>query len=140
MTIYESINVINAKNKSLKEIIAKYVENIVEYNTVFIEIKQFKKQFHFDSRIKQIRNKTAGHFDLNFKVFYETAFNINPEEFIASSLAFIQVISSLYKLMDNINYSSNLHYNRKKIYFAKEIERLNTELNKMTQAIVSKNN
>jgi hypothetical protein len=76
LIIYETINSYNKYSKEIREI-TKYNDLLVsKLNITNKSIKEFKKVHDFDTTISKVRNKTIGHIDKDYKLYYSLVSNI----------------------------------------------------------------
>jgi len=96
LVIYETINTYNIHCKFLDAIAKKLNQKLeAEFKTISNQIKVFKKDFKFDTEIKEIRKRTAGHIDKDFSKYYDTLRNINFQKAMETIQAFMVIISKL---------------------------------------------
>lgn len=96
LTIYETINTYNSHRKR----IYKHVnEELPELRDRFIflnkKLKSYKNKYDFDKLIKNIRHKTAGHFDKDFIEFYRNINKIDKNNSINAIEDFLDVLKQL---------------------------------------------
>jgi hypothetical protein len=103
LVIYETIQTYNKHGKFLSEIANKFTPELQsDFKNITSQIKDFKKDFKYDSEIKEIRKNTAGHIESDFIKYYETISKVNPQKALETIKSFILIITQLQK------YSSHL--------------------------------
>jgi hypothetical protein len=132
LCIYETVRVLNKKNKDMHEIVVKYIENASEYEILTKKMKKFKRQFGLDNgEMSKIRNSAAGHFDLDFITFYDTTVKLEPNDVLDAMNAFIIILSDMYQLLLKTRISSNSHLEKHKQDLDKDISKLEKRLLKI---------
>mgnify|MGYP001791290178 CR=1 FL=1 len=91
LTIYESLEKLKTHKKLLHELTSVKDANKEFYKNLDIETKEFMKKYEFDTKINLIRNKTVGHIDKDFKLYYDELNKLKKSETIDMIDAFIKL-------------------------------------------------
>jgi hypothetical protein len=136
LLIYEAIKTYHSHSKSIKELCSKTSEAAEnKFSQLAVQIKNFKKDFQYDTEISEIRNYTIGHIENDPCKFFERISSLDDEKAFLALKYFGKVLYQMQKLSEYIY----VHYTRKVISessfglagmkdYAVEIEKLLNEL------------
>lgn len=102
LTINETIDGYNSHRKKLFAITEKYPQFKIDFFKIEKGIKQFKKDFEFETKIKLIRNKTAGHIDKDFKLYYDELNKLKKSKSLKMIEKFIELNINYLELAANL--------------------------------------
>ena len=80
LTVYEFFKSLDNKKNIIRKLCEDDFELSESYTDITTRLRNFKKEINLDSKIKEIRNKTSGHFHNNLKEFLGIIDSINPIE------------------------------------------------------------
>lgn len=95
LLIYESIISIDKFNKILKDYSDLYPKLQNEFKAYRREIKHFKKDISFDSKVKNIRNNIAGHINTDFIKYSKFIDSIEIEKTMQMIIVYRFIINKL---------------------------------------------
>lgn len=95
-------NRFNSHRKKLNDITSKYKKFKNEFIEIEKELKLFKKEYEFKTKLKSIRNKTIAHIDEDFKSYYDNLSTLDKkytirmiENFIAINIKYLELSADL---------------------------------------------
>ena len=101
LIIYETLKTYQKHQEKLKNLsFLLKIEN--EFILLNKNIKNFKKTYKFDSKLKQIRNNVSGHISSDFKEFYDSLIKLDVASTIALSTSFMLVLQDFSSHILNI--------------------------------------
>ena len=101
LTIYETIKTYYLYQKEFKLFIDKdHPELFEDYKKLNRYLKNYKTKFNHKTEISLIRNKTIGHFDENFIVYYELIKKLDKDESVTAIESFMNFLKQLMTLVD----------------------------------------
>lgn len=80
LTVYEFFKSLDNKKNIIRKLCEDDFELSESYTDITTRLRNFKKEINLDSKIKEIRNNTSGHFHNNLKEFLGIIDSINPIE------------------------------------------------------------
>lgn len=106
LIIYESINTYNQNQKNIRDVISN---NFPELEKVNLEVNQklktFKKTYSYHVEIAKIRNETAGHYNVDFNIYYPILEKLEKTKSIEAVENFILFLMSVINLVQKITSS-----------------------------------
>lgn len=99
LIIYETIDTYKAHNKILNDYFkGRFSELKSDYLEIQEELKTFRKNFSYESKIKNIRNNIAGHIEKNFSKYYDTLLILKNMNGINAINSFINILKASEEL------------------------------------------
>ena len=95
LIIYESIKSIDKFNKKFKDYSYRNKEMEEEFLKYSNELKNFKNKINIDTELKEIRNNTAGHINIDFIEYSKLIESIQIEKNIDYLVRFRHIINGL---------------------------------------------
>lgn len=97
LTIYETISKILSKKDGVsfyRIIELKYPSGLENYKLLLKDVELFKETQEFESYIKIIRNKIAGHIDNDYTLYYNLISSLDSEKAINTVIAFNEILKN----------------------------------------------
>lgn len=103
LTIYETINTYQSHQKEIKSFVDNdHPELLEDFKNLNSYLKNFKSEYKHQTKMRNIRNKTAGHFEKNFTEYYELVKQLNITESIRAIESFLDFLKLLMNFVDNM--------------------------------------
>lgn len=104
LTIHESIISFHGHSREIKRLINLVSSSglNLKYQELNQKIKKFKKEYSFSSDMRRIRNKTAGHIDINFENYYTTLKLIDIEKTGLMLKDFVSILGTVQKFLKDL--------------------------------------
>ena len=98
INIYETLETFKKYNQDLVNLSNKNNETKQLLKDISVLIKNFRKRYEIDNKIKNIRNKTIGHIDKNMKVYYDLLQGLDFNESIDMILSYNEITDRMLDL------------------------------------------
>lgn len=126
LVIHETIVAYNKHRTELRSITNHKYKNFKEnFESINIDLKHFKEANDYDGTIAHIRNKVSGHIDSNFELYFNIIKELDGEKLCLIILQFIQILSRLLELLNDISLVQNLNLSAHLLNLKKEAEQSN---------------
>lgn len=96
LNIYETINTYNKYSKKLKEISENKTHLPFTFAELGTKLRQFKKQYNFDTKMSNVRNTTIGHISMDYNKYYTDVKSIDSKENLEMIHKFISILDDIY--------------------------------------------
>lgn len=102
LVIYETINSLH-KHQQFLYVHSQQFEITLELHiTASNSLKEFKKNYKYDSHINKIRNNISGHINENFEEYYDEIISFNGETTALMAFSFLKVIENFQNLFNKL--------------------------------------
>lgn len=95
LSIYEFFNAYDKYRKELKDITNRTEKLAEDFKKINLKIRDFRKDNNFDSKINEVRNKTIGHIEKDYKVYYKIVSEIDILESASMLGNFIKLVNDI---------------------------------------------
>jgi hypothetical protein len=125
LIIYETINTYNDHNKILNDYcVIKFSILKSDYLEIQNELKDFKKKFSYDTKIKGIRNNIAGHIEKDFLKYYDTLLILKDMNGLDTITYFINILKKFEELYRRLVFLLNELIDKESDYSGLSIEQV----------------
>lgn len=103
LTVYETVKTYNYYQENFKKLVKnEHLHLLKKYNEINVDLKQFKRNYKYDTRISTFRNKAAGHYDKDFLVYYRQVESIDRNNSIVMIEDFLDFLKKLMLFLHQI--------------------------------------
>ena len=96
LNIYETFIAYDSSKNWILNTLCKTEEEKEKFKLTNTELKEFKKTYNYDTEIKQIRHKIAGHITSeDIDLYFKTIELLNPRKNIATGIAYIAAANKI---------------------------------------------
>lgn len=140
LTIYEAINTYNAHNKWIHSFISENFPGLKpEFDLLAKEIRQFKRDYNYDTTIAEIRNETTAHIDRNFLNYFDKMSGFNREKAVDALLIFIGILDDMQTLSKKISHEVGMAVGKRSdelnISIQKKINWINNRFKELNESL-----
>ena len=103
VVIYESIKTFNQHQKEIRNYLQKEEGLLMEnFKSISVKIRDFKKEFRFDTEIANFRNKAGAHYDENFEVYMTNLDSMDKPSSVVAIKLFGDLLDELLTFWNQI--------------------------------------
>ncbi|MDA0177363.1 hypothetical protein OOZ35_07670 [Mesoflavibacter profundi] len=95
LTIYEFFNTYDKYRKEIKDISTRTEELTESFKKINLKIRDFRKENDFDKKINEVRNKTIGHIEKDYKLYYKIVSEIDIQKSLKMLGSFIMLVNDI---------------------------------------------
>lgn len=109
LIIYETIKTYTKYSNSIKTMVfTNYSDNKIKFEIITNKLRDFKKEFNYNTTIADIRNYTSGHIDSNFINYFDKVNSMDFKIATRANFSFINVLNEMRLLSEDIASSTNI--------------------------------
>lgn len=102
LIIFETFNSFDNYREELKIISLRNEKLTQDFKEINIKVKDFRNKHDFNKTIYQIRNKTIGHIDKDFKLYHSIVSNIEIKSSLKMFGEFIRILNEVFEFSTNV--------------------------------------
>ncbi len=137
LVIYETFENLREQQSFLSKMVNDANENFSNDFKIWVKQKrEFFKTYELETTIRSVRDKLAGHIELDFKLWYETVLLLNPSYAADLIIDYMKLLTPLQALTTDMVYfyrntmeTTSKQLNEKNIKMFNQLEALIVEVN-----------